>query len=268
MKNIKPQKIADITRVDIDENNWFLEDKLSNSRYHIVPFKNYSELPYYKHVVKTQKMEFVFTLNNIRQNTYVIGNFSARPFDDKKTDEISSLLQYEKRVSAFEDAFPLLVNFLTFARENKDAKLHIENNIEFKTFKEAQLDSIELYLSGAVHLELLIVKILSETLGVEGISAVRNEIKKRKSEGLELPEETDILPFFDYDEWLEESQKKYFMKDLEDLKNRWLIQSTPLDEIYREIFQRYLSEGKRLEADEVFIETHLDLFLPFLSDAA
>lgn len=268
--------MAIITRVDLDENKWFLEDKSSNSRYHIVPFQNYSELPYYKHVVETQKMEFVFSLNNTKQNIYELGNFSARPPNHKKigvnfgllqTDLNISLLKYEKRTSAFEEAFPLLVNFLTFTSENKSEKLHIENNVEFKTFKDTQLDSIKSHLSGGVYLELLIAKKLCEALGVDSVSAVRDEIKKRQSEGTELPEETDIIPFFDYEEWMEESQKKYFMKRLEELKCRWLIESAPLDKIYREIFQSYLSGGKQIEASEVFIEKHLELFRPYLSAA-
>lgn len=272
--------MAQIKRMEIDAHNWYLVDPISKARYRERPFENYSELPYYKYEIQTETLFCVFSLNRKKDNNYDIGAFSARPlneddaFDDSKfykwrSGEPYGWLKWEPKIAAFEETRPLLKKFLTHLNEEGSggAMLHLADECDLQTFTEDQLDHIKLHLGGDAHFSLLVIHIICSAFGVDNIAAVKTEAKRREAAGIALPEATDGGLWFDFDDWMEESQEESYRKNLEDLKRNWLMPDTPIDALYEDLFEHYLPGGGVLPEQDDYVDKHLSAFQPFLRSA-
>lgn len=252
-----------IKRVETDVAHWCLVEELSGAQYRERQFENYSELPYYKYEIETEYKLFVFSIDNTDQEIYKIGGFNARPINEEW-----GWLKWESLNAAFEEALPLLEMFLNFRCKNqsKSSELNIENNVEIKTFKEEQLEAIELHLTGHAHFELSTAALLFKLFDVHSIPAVKKEALRRIEANITLPEETENinLGFFDMEEWIEESQEQSFHENLEDLREHWLIPNAPIDKIYNEIIGQYLSGDQQLPDQNTYAKKHLRGILPYL----
>jgi len=252
-----------IKRLKSNETHWSLIDEVSGAKYDKCQIVNYSELPFYKHEIETETLLFVFSIDNSDGKTYKIGSFNARPLD-----EDWGWLKWEHKRAAFQEALPLLKLFLNFLfeTESNSAEITIENNVEIKTFKEEQLEAIELYLTGHVHFEILTAGMLFKLFDVDSIPAVKKEALRRIEANIALPKETESihLGFFDMDEWIEESQQQSFRENLEDLREHWLTPNAPIDKIYNEIIEQYLSGGQKLPDQNTYAKKHMTDILPYL----
>ncbi|MEP3889640.1 MAG: hypothetical protein ABJN69_04185 [Hellea sp.] len=241
------------------DSDWLLFDNVSKTKYRECPFENYSELPYYRHEIKSNRMLFEFKIETTKTG-YSIASFSARPLGEQYKH-----LKWEPKSKAFEEILPALKRFLTFRFqvEHDGSKPLFKNLVKIQMFAEEQIESIKLYLSGAAHIELLLATQFCEAFGVSNIADVKREAKKLTLANIELPIETETL-WYEFDDWIEENQIETFKVELKNLKQSWLTHDAPVDLFFAQLYDRYLSGKAPLPEQDAYVTTHIETLRPYL----